>query len=105
MKHLTFILIAAALSATAANAQTLSLDEAIALALDHNRTVANAAIAVDKADRDIADARTRRLPSFTVEAQASQLLRPVDVTFSRGAFGTVPGIGPIPTEDATITTP
>src|SRR5262249_50818644 len=31
--------------------------------------------------------------------------RPVDVTFSQGSFGSVPGIGPIPTEDATIRTP
>jgi len=105
MKHLTLILIGATLSATAASAQTLPLDEAIALALAHNRTVANAAIEVDKAEHDIADARIKRLPSFAIESQASQLLRPVDVTFSRGAFGTIPGIGPVPTEDATIRTP
>jgi outer membrane protein TolC len=105
MKHVTLIVIAAALSATAANAQTLSLDEAVALALEHNRTIATAAIEIDKAERSIADARSKRLPTFTVEAQASQLLRPVDVVFSRGAFGTVPGIGPIPSEDATIRTP
>ncbi|HMF95556.1 MAG TPA: TolC family protein, partial [Vicinamibacterales bacterium] len=105
MKHLTLILIGATLSATAASAQTLPLDEAIALALAHNRTVANAAIEVDKAEHDIADARIKRLPSFAIESQASQLLRPVDVTFSRGAFGTIPGIGPLPTEDATIRTP
>src|SRR5262245_6771433 len=105
MKHLTFVLIGAALSATAASAQTLSLDEAVTLALAHNRTVANAAIEVEKEEHDIATARSRRLPSFTIESQASQLLRPVDVTFSRGAFGTIPGIGPVPTDDATIRTP
>src|SRR5262245_41907341 len=105
MKHLTLILTGAVQSATAASAQKLSLDEAITLALAHNRTVANAAIEVDKAEHDIADARSRRLPSFTIESQASQLLQPVDVTFSRGAFGTIPGIGPLPAEDATIRTP
>jgi outer membrane protein len=104
MKHLTFMLIAASLSATA-NAQTLSLDEAVALALEHNRTIATAAGEVDKAGHAIADARSKRLPSFTVEAQASQLLRPVDVVFSRGAFGTLADIGPIPSEDAIIRTP
>ncbi|HKB12932.1 MAG TPA: TolC family protein [Vicinamibacterales bacterium] len=105
MKHLTLALLFAAVTATAATAQTLSLDEAIALALEHNRTVANAAIEVDKADHSVADARARRLPSFTIESQASQLLRPVDITFRRGAFGTLPEVGPLPAEDATIRTP
>ena len=98
--------IAFAASATVASAQTvLSLNEAIALGLEHNRSVANAALQVEKADQDIAIARTRRLPSFKIEAQASQLLRPVDLTFARGAFGTIPGVGPIPDADATIRTP
>ena len=95
------------LASAAASAQTvLSLDEAIALGLEHNRNVANAALQVEKADQDIAVApRTKRLPSFKVEAQASQLLGPIDLTFARGAFGTIPGVGPMPATDATITTP
>lgn len=105
MKHLTLTLLVVALSATAAGAQTLSLDDAITLALAHNRTLVNAAIDVDKAEHDVANARVKRLPTFSIEAQASQLLRPVDVTFSQGAFGSVPGIGPIPSQDATVRTP
>jgi outer membrane protein TolC len=105
MKHLTIALALAALSASTATAQTLSLREAIELGLAHNRTIANTAMQIEKTDHDIADARSRRLPTFTIEAQASQLLRPVDVTFNRGAFGTVPDVGPIPFQDATIRTP
>ena len=95
--------------ATAASAQTvsrtLSLDEAIAIAVEQNRTLANAMLAVDDAEHDVAVARTRRLPQFKVEAQASQLLKPIDVTFSQGAFGDFAATGPVPATDTTITTP
>jgi hypothetical protein len=84
---------------------SLSLDEAVALGLAHNRAIANAAMEVDKASHDIATARSRRLPVFSIESQASQLLRPIDITFPRGAFGTIEGIGPIPSADAVVTTP
>ena len=85
--------------------QTLSLDEAIALGLAHNRSVANADLQTDKSAYDEATARSKRLPTFKIEAQASQLLRPVDMTFAQGAFGTLPGVGPVPATDATVTTP
>jgi outer membrane protein TolC len=95
--------------ATAASAQTssrtLSLDEAIAIAVEQNRTLANAALAAEDADHDVATAKTRLRPSFKVETQASQLLTPVDITFSRGAFGDFPATGPVPSTDTTLTTP
>src|SRR5262245_26570295 len=101
-----FALIALTCSAAAASAQNvLSLNDAIALGLEHNRTVANAALQVEKADQDVAVARTKRLPNFKVETQASQLLRPIDLTFARGASGTLPGIGPVPDTDAVVRTP
>jgi outer membrane protein TolC len=105
MKHLLLALIFAALSMPAASAQTLSLEEAIALGLENNRTVANAALQVEKADHDTANARSYRLPSFKVETQGSQLLKPIDVSFDRGVFGEFPGIGPVPATDTIIRTP
>lgn len=105
MKHMLTALAVAAMPAAGVSAQTLSLNDAIALGLEHNRNVANAALQVQKADEDIAIARTRMLPSFKVEAQGSQLLRPIDLTFPRAAFGDFPGIGPVPATDATVTTP
>ena len=108
MKHLSFTLILAAMSmlpADVLSAQTLSLEEAIALGLANNRTVANAALQVDKADHDIATARSYRLPSFKIDTQASQLLKPVDISFNRGAFGELPGVGPVPATDTVIRTP
>src|SRR5262245_3126352 len=108
MKHLSFTLMLAAMSmmpAAALSAQTLSLEDAIARGLANNRTVANAALQVDKADHDIANARSYRLPSFKVEMQGSQLLKPIDVSFTQGVFGSFPGVGPIPATDTSITTP
>ena len=91
--------------AAAQDAPTLGLDEAIRLGLANNRSVANASLQVDKAANDVETARSKRLPQFQVEIQASQLLQPVDVTFPKGAFGTFDGIGPVPATDAFITTP
>ncbi len=108
MKRVLAALVAILTVATAASAQsgsTLSLDEAIGIAIANNLTLQNAAMQVEKAEHDVAIARTRRMPSFSIETQASQLLTPVDISFPRGAFGDYPGIGPIPSTDATITTP
>jgi outer membrane protein TolC len=95
--------------ATAASAQTvgrtLSLDEAIGAALAHNRALQSAALSEGIAGRDVASARTRRLPVFGVETQVSRLLKPVDITFPKGAFGDFASIGPVPGTDATVTTP
>ena len=54
---------------------------------------------------DVATARSHRLPQFHVDAEVSQLLRPVDVWFNEGTFGTYPGVGPVPATDTRITTP
>ena len=107
---MTRVLVAliAILTSTAASAQTkttISLDEAIAIASANNLTLQNAAMQVEKAAHDVAIARTRRMPTFSIESQASQLLAPVHISFPRGAFGDYPGVGPIPSTDATITTP
>ena len=96
MKRVLAALVAILTVATAASAQsgsTLSLEEAIGIAIANNLTLQNAAMQVEKAEHDVAIARTRRMPSFSIESQASQLLTPVDISFPRGAFGDYPGIG------------
>jgi outer membrane protein TolC len=56
-------------------------------------------------DDQIAEARTYRFPSLNLYALGSQLLTPVNFTFQRGAFGSFPGIGPVPATDTRIHTP
>jgi outer membrane protein TolC len=85
--------------------ERLTLDTAVRLALENNRQIQSARLQVRKADEDVAVARTRRLPVFDTEVQASHLLTPVDFAFPEGAFGTFPGTGPIPSADTNVTVP
>jgi outer membrane protein len=62
----------------------------------------SARLQVEKAADDVAVARTRRLPVFGTDGQASQLLTPVSFAFPRGSFGDFPGIGPIPSVDTNV---
>lgn len=86
-------------------APTLTLDDAIQLAIKGNRMLKVAALEVAKNEEEFASARTRRLPAISTSALASQLMTPIDFKFSEGAFGTFPGIGPIPAHDTDIHTP
>lgn len=83
----------------------LALDEAVRIAQADNRQVKNAQLTAAIDDDQIAEARTYRFPSINFYALGSQLLTPVDFTFQQGAFGTFPGIGPVPATDTKIHTP
>ena len=82
----------------------LSLEAAVAEAWTHSRQVAEALAAEDRARQELMIARTRHLPTLSVETQVSRLLRPVDVTFPAGAFGTFAD-GPVPAATTAVTTP
>lgn len=86
-------------------AEVLTLEQAIALALRDNRQVKSAALEVHKAEDRLAAARTRRLPEFKFNALGSQLLSSIDFKFEQGVFGNYPGIGPIPATETVISTP
>jgi outer membrane protein len=85
--------------------RVLTLEDAVSLAQANNRLVKNAQLSVSMSDDQIAEARTYRLPSLNLYALGSQLLTPVNFTFQRGAFGSFPGIGPVPATDTRIHTP
>jgi outer membrane protein TolC len=108
------VCVLASLAAASAGAQTtdaaaggerLSLNEAVRLAVANNRSLATARLQVEKAEADLAASRTRRLPSFETSLTGSQLVTPVNFSFPAGAFGTFPGIGPVPAADTNVTTP
>jgi len=92
-------------SSSAPANQRLSLATAVTMAVENNRQLQTARLEIEKAEADIAVARTRRLPVFQTEAMASQLLTPVDFSFPQAAFGEYPGIGPIPGIDTTVSVP
>jgi outer membrane protein len=76
---------------------SLSLEEAIQLAIVNNRTLKIASL------EDYI--KTKRLPSFSGIVLGSQLLNEVAFNFPAGAFGTFPSIGPIPSTNTKVTTP
>lgn len=83
----------------------LTIEQAVALALENNQLVKNADLEVGKSDDRLAAARTRRLPAFSVQLLEAFLLTPLDFEFKQGAFGTFAATGPVPPEDTTIRTP
>lgn len=85
------------------NAGTLTLDQAIQIALKSNREAKNARLEIDKANDKLDAYRTRRLPSFKVSSLVSQPLSSFDTTFEKGIFGTYEGIGSVPNENTVIT--
>jgi outer membrane protein len=100
-------LIGAGISAAqeTSSAKVLTLDEAIRLAVANNRPLKIVSLEVDKSKWQIAETKTKRLPSFSGTILGSQLLNEVSFDFPAGAFGTIPGVGPFPTTDTKITTP
>ena len=116
-KYLSVIFLACALALPMAssaqeqisNADTqepiLTLDEAVTLALQHNRLVKNSVLEAQKYDFQVSTARSRRKPQFQFTMLGGELLHPFDFTFPAGSFGTYPGIGPIPSTNAKINTP
>jgi outer membrane protein len=91
--------------ATSTAGETLTLEQAIAMALGENRQLRNVDLEAEKYNHRIAATRALRLPAFKFSAQASYLLTPLNFTFKKGQFGDFPGTGPIPNEDTTISSP
>ncbi|HEY6804893.1 MAG TPA: TolC family protein [Pyrinomonadaceae bacterium] len=87
------------------SSEVLTLDQATALAISHNRIVQNSKLAVDKVNDQLAATRTLRYPTFNLYALGSQQLASLDFTFERGVFGTYQGLGPIPATETVISTP
>jgi outer membrane protein TolC len=88
-----------------ADAPLLTLEDAVAAAEGQNHALAASALELDKVDERSAAARTKRLPALKIDAVGSRLLESLDFTFKGGAFGTFPGIGPVPAAKTSVSTP
>jgi len=88
-----------------AQAEELTLEQAIALALLENREVKVASLELDKFADRLAAAKTHRLPKLHFSVLAFELLASVDFDFKQGDLGTLPGIGPVPQTDISIRNP
>jgi multidrug efflux pump subunit AcrB/outer membrane protein TolC len=88
----------AILCGVSANAQprTLTLDEATALATQHNSTVRIAGQKVNQMDARIREARAGYFPSIANDSSAVHITNQQRIDIPQGALGVYPEIGPLP---------
>jgi outer membrane protein len=88
---------------SSAEAEVLTLEQAIATALANNRQIKIFDQNVLISNDEILAARTQRYPHFSVDVTGSGLLTPLTIKFPQGVFGLV-GTTPIPSRPSEITT-
>ncbi len=82
---------------------TLTLSQALDLALRHNRQIAISGLQVAQAHQQVAQARTQLLPQFDVQVRGGELLDTVSAHLPKGILGTVDN-SPIPSHDIDVST-
>lgn len=82
---------------------TLTLQQAVELALEHNRLINHEKLEVEKARDRMAFTATRRLPAFDVYTLGLEWFKPPEFRFDKGVFGLFPGLGPVPPTNTTLT--
>lgn len=85
--------------------ETLTVDQAVRTAIERNPSLRAAALDLEKSADNLAAFRTRRLPAIKWTTLGGQLLTKPSVTFDQGVFGTYPGVGPIPGQEAKVNIP
>ena len=85
-------------------AGVLTLEEAVQIATQQNRTVQSSALAIGKASDQLAATRTRQLPNFSTYVLGAQQLTPFRFTIEKGSLGEY-NEGPLPSNDVDFTTP
>jgi outer membrane protein TolC len=86
-------------------ADVLTLEDAIALALENNRALRSSILEAEKAQDRLAGERTRQFPAFSLYMLGAQQLRSFDFTLEKGILGTYDETGPLPSEDVHLKTP
>jgi outer membrane protein TolC len=85
--------------------ETLTLNQAVAMALDHNRGLRNSALEIQKSQDKLNANRTRQYPNFSIYALGAQQLQSFDFVLEKGVLGTYSGTGPLPAEDVHLKSP
>lgn len=97
--------VAAVASRTILAADLLTLDQAIAIALDQNRGLHTSALKARETQENWNANRTRQFPSFSVNALGAQKLQSFDFIIEKGKLGNYPGTGSLPGEDVHLKSP
>ena len=105
MKKASITIAALGIAACCYGQQTLTLEQALAMALQNNRGIQSSALDVRKAQDKVNANRTRQFPGISLYALGAQQLRSFDFTLTKGVLGTYSGVGPLPGEDVHLKTP
>jgi outer membrane protein TolC len=100
-----YVLLAIAAAATANGADVLTLEDAVALALENNRGLQTSILDGQKAQDRLEATRTRQFPAISLYVLGAQQLRSFDFTIEKGVLGTYQGTGPLPDQDVHLKTP
>ena len=92
-------------SAQTASPPVLTIDDAVATAMNGNRRVQSSALDVSRASEGTADIKTERLPHFQVYFLGGEALNSINFKIPQGALGTYQSTGPIPGQTSNISTP
>lgn len=101
MKHALIVTLLVLSAVPAMAAEPLTLDQAVAAALDHNANVRNARLEIEKAQTRVTAARTKRLPQLTFEAIGGEALNRLSFEIAKGELGEFES-GPVPNKDTRI---
>jgi outer membrane protein len=94
----------AAAQESSGSADTMSVDQAVRLALANNRTLKIVSLSVEGSREKLLAEKTRRLPSFKTYVFGAESLTTINFTVQKGQFGTYPATGPIPATNTEIST-
>ena len=87
------------------DAPTLSLDQALSIAIHNNRQLQISGLDVVKARESLAETRTNFFPQLNTFGLGGIPLERFSFTIPAGVLGVYPAVGPIPAHNSTITTP
>ena len=83
----------------------LTLEKAVEIALENNRPLKTATLEVARAGEKTAAAGTARLPALNLFGASGSLLTSTHFQFNQGSLGTLPGVGPVPSQSTSIDQP
>src|SRR5262245_9555212 len=90
VRRTMFVVVASLCAPGVLRGQTITLIEAVRIAESNDRSIHIADLEREKALREVAVARTRRYPIFSVTALGSQPLNQLGITLERGSLGVYP---------------
>ena len=79
-----------------AQPRSLTLEEAVSLATQHNSTVKIASDRVKEMDARVHGARASYFPALANDSRAAHIANQQSLNIAQGALGVYPGVGPIP---------